>query len=117
MQLTYENATQFVKDWFGLVGVLLAVVAGLGFSFSPPWARAEDMSQLKEGLAETRKMVVDTSCLTLRVLIRNAKEDKDAAEKELAANPASTTALRAKAEAEAQIDDIKEQMRDQKCKR
>lgn len=115
LKLTYENVVTFVKDWFGLVGVIIVAVSSLGFSLSPPWATAGEIDALKQEQQQLRQDLRNTTCLALRVLLNDAKNDLERAEHELEESPASTAAMRAKRLAEAQIEEIEAQLRDVKC--
>lgn len=115
VKLTYESIVTFVKDGFGLLAMIVMGVTALGFSFSPPWATAGEIEEIKKEQAEFRRDLRNTTCLTLRVLLNDAQHDLERAEDELGESPASAAAQRAKRLAEAQIADIEEQIRESKC--
>lgn len=114
-KLTYENVVTFVKDWFGLIGVIIVGVSSLGFSLSPPWATAGEIDALRQEQRELRQGLKNTTCLALRVLLNDAQNDLERAEHELEEAPTSTAAQRAKRLAEDQIEEIEAQLRDAKC--
>lgn len=102
----------FIKDWFGLIAIVVAAVSGLGFTFSPPWARASDVTAMRQELLDVQKDMKTLNCTTLRVLLKGYRDDLREAEAELSVNPLSSTARRAKADAEAQIATITQQLRE-----
>lgn len=116
MKFNYETIATFVKDGFGLIAVIIMVVTGLGFSMSPPWATASEIEEIRKEQTEMRQDLKNTTCLALRILLNDAQHDLERSEAELAANPTSAAALRAKRLAETQIAEIEAQLRDVKCR-
>jgi hypothetical protein len=104
-----------VKDWFGLVAVVIAAVSAIGFSVSAPWPAKAEVEAVQRTIEETQKQLAAQQCLILRVLLRGYQDDLQRAEEDIAHDPASNSAKRSKSTAEAGITDILAQLRAYKC--
>jgi hypothetical protein len=109
------NWLTIVKDWFGLLAVVIGLVSAVGFSVSAPWPAKADVESQQKQIDAQQKQIDQQQCLILRVLLRGYQDDLDRAEDELKTNPNSTSARRDKTSAEASIADITIQLRRQNC--
>lgn len=109
------NLVTLVKDWFGLMAVVIGLVSAIGFSVSAPWPAKADIEVIQQQVIDAQKQIQQQGCLILRVLLRGYQEDLDRAEEELRTNPGSNSARRNEVEAETGIADITTQMRRQNC--
>lgn len=115
MQIDVQKGVTFVKDWFGLIAVVMAVAAAIGFGVSTPWPARADVEKLEQIVRDTQTELKGLSCLTLKLLLRSYQDDLERANDDLAKNPNSVSAQRAKATAEQNIKDVLAQMRETKC--
>lgn len=104
-----------VKDWFGLAAILIGVVASVGFTVSAPWPAKAEVEAVQRTIEETQRQLAAQQCLILRVLLRGYQDDLGRAEDDIATDPDSTSAKRAKSAAEAGIADVLAQIRALKC--
>lgn len=104
-----------VKDWFGLVAVVIGLVSAIGFTVSAPWPAKAEVEAVQRSIEETQKQLAAQQCLILRVLLRGYQDDLSRAEDDIARDPTSASAKRSKSAAEAGIADILAQLRAQKC--
>jgi len=104
-----------IKDWFGLVAVLIAAVSAVGFTVSAPWPAKAEVEAVQRTIEETQRQLSVQQCLILRVILRGYQEDLGRAEDDIEHDPTSSSAKRAKAAAEAGIADILAQLRAFKC--
>lgn len=109
------NWLAIIKDWFGLLAVVIGLVSAVGFSVSAPWPAKADVEAQQKQIDQQQKQIDAQQCLILRVLLRGYQDDLDRAEEELKANPDLASARRDKANAEASIADIMVQLRKQDC--
>jgi hypothetical protein len=109
------NIVTIVKDWFGLLAVVIGLVSAIGFSVSTPWPARADVDAIQQQVIDAQRQIQQQGCLILRVLLRGYQEDLDRAEDELRTSPNSPSARRNKVEAETGIADITTQMRRQNC--
>lgn len=109
------NWLSIVKDWFGLLAVVIGVVSAIGFSVSTPWPARADVENVQRQIETQQKQIDQQQCLILRVLLNGYQDDLDDAEEELKESPNSVSARRNKANAEASIADIMNQLRKQNC--
>ena len=73
------NWLTIVKDWLGLVAVVIGLVTGIGFSVSAPWPAKADVEAVQRSIEATQKQVEQQQCLILRVLLRGYEDDLDRA--------------------------------------
>lgn len=109
------NWLTIVKDWFGLLAVVIGVVSAIGFSVSTPWPARADVESIQQTIKEQQIQIKQQQCLLLRVLLRGYQDDLDRAEDELSKTPGSNSAKRDKIDAETQIASIMSQMRQNNC--
>lgn len=109
------NWLALVKDWFGLLAVVIGLISAIGFSVSTPWPARADVEAVEKGLQEMQRTMHDQQCLTLRVLLRSYQDALERAEEDLRQDVKSLSARRAKADAETQIAQINESLRRQNC--
>ena len=109
------NWLTLIKDWFGLIAVVLGLVSAVGFSVSAPWPARADVDAIQKSVEDMRQQMHDQQCLTLRVLLRSYQDALERAEDDLRKDPNSQSARRAKAESEGQITQLTESLRRQSC--
>lgn len=109
------NWMTLVKDWFGLLAVVIGIVSAIGFSVSTPWPAKADVEAIQQVVKEQQEQIKKQQCLILRVLLRGYQDDLDRAEEELAKTPASSSAKRDKVNAETQIASLMTQLRQSNC--
>lgn len=109
------NWLAIVKDWFGLLAVVIGLVSAIGFSVSTPWPARADVENVQKQIETQQRQIDQQQCLILRVLLNGYQDDLDDAEEELKQNPNSVSARRNKANAESNIADIMNQLRKQNC--
>ena len=109
--LSYDGIMTIVKDWFGLIGVLLVAVSAIGFSVSTPWPARADVENIQRQLGTVQDQIKSQNCLVLRLLLKSYEDELDQANAELKKNPDSFAAQKNKAEAETTIADIKAQIK------
>ncbi len=52
------NLVTLVKDWFGLVAVVIGLVSAIGFSVSAPWPAKADIKAFKQAAKELNIPIV-----------------------------------------------------------
>ncbi len=104
------NWLTFVKDWLGLVGVVVVAISAVGFSVSAPWPARAEMEAVHKELVVTQQQVKEQGCLILMVLLRSYKDDLEKATLELTSSPSSQSAKRQKQDAEVQVHKIEVHM-------
>lgn len=109
------NWLSIVKDWFGLLAVVIGIVSAVGFSVSTPWPARAEVERLKDQIEIQQTQIAQQQCLILRVLLHGYQDDLDRAEEELKEHPDLSSARRDKANAEANIADIMNQLRKNNC--
>ena len=109
------NWLTIVKDWFGLLAIVIAAMGTIGLSVSTPWPARADVESIQQTVKEQQAQIKQQQCLILRVLLRGYQDDLDRAEDELSHNPASSSAKRDKIDAETQIASIMTQLRQSNC--
>lgn len=105
------NLMTIVKDWFGLLAIIIAAVSAVGFSVSTPWPARADVETIQNEVTDLKKQVKSESCLVLKLLYKTYEDDKKQAEKDLIKNPESESAQKARDEAVDAMKDIKDQIR------
>lgn len=108
---SYGSLMTIVKDWFGLIAVLVGALTFVGFSVSTPWPARADVEKITQDVQSIQSQVKDQNCLVLRLLLKSYEDDLELANKELAENPGSVSARNAKRDAEQTISDIKAQIK------
>lgn len=109
------NWLTIVKDWFGLLAVVIGLVSAIGFSVSTPWPARADVESIQKQIQVQQQQIEQQQCLILRLLLNGYQDDLDEAELELKDNPGSSSARRNKVTAEANIADVMNQLRKQDC--
>ena len=109
------NWMTIIKDWFGLLAVVIAAISAIGFSVSTPWPARADVESVQRQIQTQQLQIAQQQCLILRVLLHGYQDDLDRAEEELKAHPDLSSARRDKANAEANIADIMNQLRKNNC--
>ena len=64
------NLVTLVKDWFGLVAVVIGLVSAIGFSVSAPWPAKADIEVIQQQVIDAQRQIQQQGCLILRVLLR-----------------------------------------------
>ena len=111
MQLPKMDIMTIVKDWFGLIAVLIAAVTAAGFTLSTPWPARAEVEAVQKQVSDLQKQLKNESCLVLKLLYKTYEDDKKTAEKDLEQNPNSVSAKKAKEDAEEAVKDIRDQIR------
>jgi hypothetical protein len=109
--ISYGSIMTIVKDWFGLIAVLVGALTFVGFSVSAPWPARAQVERITADLQNVQTQVKQQNCLVLRVLLKSYESDLETAEQELEDNPNSVTAKNNKRELLQTIADIKEQIK------
>ena len=109
------NWVTIIKDWFGLLAVVIAAVSAIGFSVSTPWPARADVESVQRQIQTQQLQIAQQQCLILRVLLHGYQDDLDRAEQELKDHPDLSSARRDKSNAEANIADIMNQLRKNNC--
>ena len=110
-----DKLAVLVKDYFGLLAVILGVISAIGFSISTPWPAKADVEAIQRQIETQQRQINQQQCLMYHVLLKGYQNDLAQAEEELAITPTSASARRSKQDAESQIQSITAQMRASNC--
>jgi hypothetical protein len=106
----------------GLVALLGALVAGIGFTVDPPWPNKDDLKATQKIIETIQRQQTNQirsaakqSCVILQLLKDRYLKEQSEAQTELNKNPSSPTLQRARDEAKVYVEYLDSEQRVARC--